>query len=255
MKIVKEPKQTTVVNRNNGIGKAITILGFTLGGVFGYRWWLNKKNATDEAGKLQDDVFTQQASAIKNAIDGAGTDEDTLFSIAPLITDWRKVLEAYSRLTTGRNLENDLSAELDAAEYKKFMDLLGYKGREKTNPKNTNSQVFTEPKASATLPMGTSVFLSWRDPKKQVINGYTEYSRYPFYPIKFPRPKILPKKAAKLGVVVGSRKLSYGNGNVSIMLIQVRFSNGKNMWFREPDLGKFFTAVKGVSGINNVTIA
>jgi hypothetical protein len=96
-----------------------------------YFWNKSKReqDAQSSAERLQGDIYTQQAALIRNAIAGAGTDEEALFKVAPQITNWSLVAKAYQTLTQGGNIEQDLSADLSADEYKYFMSLLAVKGR------------------------------------------------------------------------------------------------------------------------------
>ena len=84
---------------------------------------------------MQNDVFTQQAAIIHNAVAGLGTDTKALYDVAPKITDWAKVSAAYTALTKGANIEDDLSGDLDAEEYKYFMSLIQVKGRSQVQGK------------------------------------------------------------------------------------------------------------------------
>ena len=92
-------------------------------------------NQNDQAAQLQNDVFTQQAAIIHNAVAGLGTDTKALYDVAPKITDWAKVSAAYTALTKGANIEDDLSGDLDAEEYKYFMSLIQVKGRSQVQGK------------------------------------------------------------------------------------------------------------------------
>lgn len=106
-----------------------------VGGAYMYNRSRADNNQNNQAAQLQTDVFTQQAAIIHNAIAGLGTDTKALFDVAPKITDWVKVSAAYTALTKGANIEDDLSGDLDAQEYKYFMSLIQVKGRSQVQGK------------------------------------------------------------------------------------------------------------------------
>jgi hypothetical protein len=107
-------------------------LALLIAGGAGFFFWNKSKKDADaqtSAQALQGNIFTQQAAIIRNALEGAGTDEEALYAVAPKITDWALVAKAYASLTQGGNIEQDLSGDLTAEEYKYFMNLLAVKGR------------------------------------------------------------------------------------------------------------------------------
>lgn len=217
-------------------------------GTVGFFWWRNKK-AQAQAALLQNDVFTQQASALRNAMDGPGTNEKLIFDTIPLITDFSKVAAAYKNLTKGGNLEKDLSDELSAEDYQKVMALLQYKGRTKGNTgAGASSNVFiADTPGIKDWPIGTDITLNWNGKRGLVaqIFGYLDIMRYPSSPIVFKRPADY-QKIQKFGKIKGFKEVTYGTGKTKVIVVQVVANNGQNWWFRQFDLAKFIVAAPKV---------
>lgn len=231
-----------------------------IAGVGGFFWWRNKK-AQAQAALLQNDVPTQQASALRNAMDGPGTNEAKIFKVIPQITDFAKVAAAYKNLTKGGNLETDLAAELSTEDYNKVMQLLQFKGRTKGNTgagDASNVFVANHP-GPKDLPVGSKVHLLWNGKRGLVpeIFLYLDVLRYPSSPVVTKRPA--DYKPKHFGTVKGFKEISYGTGNTKMVLVNVIADNGQNFWVRIVDLGKLVTqtppkpkTLKGILGSNSV---
>lgn len=128
------PKQNGAIDY---VFKGALVVGLFFGGRWAYRkWQSNKQN--DAAGG---DPNIQAAMEIHQAIDGAGTSEKVLFSIAGSITDWSSVSKAYRKLYN-TNMTDDLKGDLSSADYKKFMNIynLGQKNSDGT-PKTSKNVI------------------------------------------------------------------------------------------------------------------
>lgn len=225
-------------NTSNQLFKAVMATAVLFGGYFAIKSSKKKADAKDQASTLQDDIFTQQASLIRNALETFPIRVQRIWDVAAQIRDWGKVVAAYSRLTGGRNIESDLRSKLSTFDYNKFMDILQRKGKEQAKP---NSSVLNEPAKSTQIPIGTKVFLSWphKSPTKTSIQSFLSYERFPWNPIVINRPTKLPEKPTQLGTAIGARLFTFKDSPESVMLIQVRTMNGQILWFRQRDLGKF----------------
>lgn len=122
------PSKKTVIKESVAseftAGKALfytLLIGGTIVGVGYLSKKMGQQNASND---LIDDVNVQLATRIRNALTPnwlkGGTDEAALFAVAPLISDFNKVSAAYAKLY-GRNLTQDLDAELDPSELQQFL--------------------------------------------------------------------------------------------------------------------------------------
>lgn len=128
------PKQNGAVDY---VFKGALIVGLFFGGRWAYRKWQANKN-NDAAGG---DPNIQAAMEIHQAIDGPGTAEKVLFSVASTIGDWSAVSKAYRQLYH-TNMTDDLKGDLSSEDYKKFMNIynLGQKNADGT-PKNSKNVI------------------------------------------------------------------------------------------------------------------
>lgn len=120
------------------IGSALFFGLLVVGGIaYGGKLFADS-GAQNEAGQLQDNAFTQWAARVKNLIDGYTSDADIneLLKIASQITDWTKVVSAYSILTKGSNLNDDISSAMGRDAYAVFLENLKMKGRPATKSGN-----------------------------------------------------------------------------------------------------------------------
>lgn len=128
------------------IGGAVVVGG----GLYARSEWI-KYRQKEESKKIGTSPEHQAASKLANGFNPSGsswlkdvdsTNEGIIFSAAKEIAekgyDWAKVVQAYSNLY-GRNLGEDLKAELDADEYDKFFNIinLAKKDLTKTSPAYT----------------------------------------------------------------------------------------------------------------------
>lgn len=232
------------------------ILVLTGGGYF--LWNRSQKNANAEASAsaLQGDIFTRQAAIIRNAITGFGTDEKALFDVAQQITDWPKVVKAYSAITKGGNIEADLSADLTAPEYNIFMDYLQYKGRA-AGTTGTKATVFINPSTPPTnLPAGSSVYLNWNSSLQGQITRVNVYADPTDYPLKtlYVVPRPIDATPKLFGKVTQFKSVEYAGTATRVNMVQVH--NGSRLvWVRVWDIGKFSVAIKGLGSTKKIQIA
>lgn len=228
----------------------------------GYFLWNNaRKNAAAQqsAAALQGDIFTRQAAMIRNAISGVGTDEEALFEVAKQITDWPKVVKAYSELTKGGNIEADLSADLSADEYNLFMDYLQYMGRAAGSggSGSAKAQVFIKTSnAPSNLPIGSTVYLNWNSSLQGQITSVKVYADPGDYPLKplYTVPRPIDTTPKTFGKVVQFKDVEYSNSSTKVKLVQVH--NGQRLvWVRVFDIGKFYTPVKGLASVPKIQFA
>ncbi len=107
--------------------KALTAV-FVVGGSYATwqfiikpKWQKYKKDQENE--KVFTDPNAQQASILRQAIIGSGTDEASIMKIAMKITDWKAVQKSYQKIT-GNNLNEDLKGDLSSKEYNRFLSIV-----------------------------------------------------------------------------------------------------------------------------------
>lgn len=235
------------------------LLILTGGGYFLWNRSQKQAAAQQSAAALQGDIYTRQAAIIRNAIAGVGSDEEALFEVAKQITDWAKVVKAYSALTSGGNIEADLSDDLSSTDYNKFMDLLQYKGRDGGDggSGSAKAQVFVKVATPpSNLPVGASVYMNWNSSLQGAIKQVKVFADPADYPLKTlyvtPRPANTTPKL--FGKVVQFKDVSYANGSTTVKLVQIH--NGQRLvWVRIFDIGKFYTPVKGLSSVPQITFS
>lgn len=117
---------------NKGVLDKLIAAGLIVGGV----WYGNKLykdwRAKREGDKAGGDPNIQAATEIHQAIDGSGTSEKVLFSLATNIKDWKEVSKAYRKLYPGKDMLTDIKGDLDPADYKKFMNIYNLSQTDKT---------------------------------------------------------------------------------------------------------------------------
>jgi len=107
--------------------KALTAV-FVVGGSFVTwqfiikpKWQKYKRDQENE--KIFTDPNAQQASVLRQAIIGSGTDEASIMKMAKQITDWKAVQKSYQKLT-GNSLNEDLKGDLSSREYNLFLSIV-----------------------------------------------------------------------------------------------------------------------------------
>jgi len=85
------------------------------------QWQKYKRDHENE--KIFTNSSSRQASILRQAIIGTGTDEDAIMRMAKQITDWNAVQNSYQKLT-GNNLNEDLKDDLSSKEYNQFMSIV-----------------------------------------------------------------------------------------------------------------------------------
>jgi len=101
---------------------------FIVGGSYaGWRFWLKpyleKRKENKENDRVLTDPSSKYASLLQQAMIGVGTDNKTLFMVAPKIKDWKAVQKSYKKLT-GNNLNEDLKDDLSSTDYRLFIDIV-----------------------------------------------------------------------------------------------------------------------------------
>lgn len=91
--------------------------------LWGGKKFYNQWRVNQQEKKAADDPATQQAIKLRTAMEGAGTDEKTIFETAKEITDWEAVTTAYRNLYQA-NVTEDLKDDLSAEEYQKFFNII-----------------------------------------------------------------------------------------------------------------------------------
>jgi len=84
-------------------------------------WQKYKRDQENE--KIFTDPNAQQASVLRQAIIGTGTDERAVMDMARKITDWKAVQKSYQKLT-GNSLNEDLKGDLSSSEYNLFLSIV-----------------------------------------------------------------------------------------------------------------------------------
>lgn len=107
--------------------KALTAV-FVVGGSYATwrfmikpQWQKYKQNKENE--KIFTDPNAQQASVLRQAIIGVGTDENAVMKMAHQITNWKAVQQSYQKLT-GNSLNEDLKGDLSSKEYNLFISIV-----------------------------------------------------------------------------------------------------------------------------------
>ena len=136
---------------NFNFAKGITLLLGAAGVFVAYNYFANKAEATNQSGQTQNDIFTQQATTIKNLIEGWTTNADVekIIVVAAQITDFGKVTAAYNKLTNGDNLEDKISSSMTPEQYQRFITALNKRGAF-----SNSADVVTRP---APIPTGLKV--------------------------------------------------------------------------------------------------
>ena len=121
--------------------KGATILIGAAGIGIAYYYLSGKANAQNQSGQVQNDAFTQWATSLKNLIDGWTSNDEVeeMIKIAGQITDFAKVSAAYVNLTSGAILLDDISSNMDADQYQRFLTNLNKKGSQ-SNAKNITTK-------------------------------------------------------------------------------------------------------------------
>ena len=101
--------------------------------LWGGKKFYNQWRTNQQEKKAGDDPATQQAIKFRTAMEGAGTDEKTVFETAKEITDWDAVTKAYRNLYN-TNLTEDLKDDLSAEEYQKFFNIINLTQKSSNKP-------------------------------------------------------------------------------------------------------------------------
>lgn len=113
---IPEHKKDTIIDYAVKGGLLLLLL-------WGGKKFYNQWRTNQQEKKAGDDPATQQAIKFRTAMEGAGTDEKTIFETAKEITDWDAVTKAYRNLYN-TNLTEDLKDDLSAEEYQKFFNII-----------------------------------------------------------------------------------------------------------------------------------
>ena len=102
---------------------AFVVGGSYAGWKFLLKPYLDKRRENKENNKVLSDPNTKLASLLQQAIIGVGTDNKTVFLVAPKIKDWKAVQKSYKKLT-GNNLNEDLKDDLSSSNYRRFIEIV-----------------------------------------------------------------------------------------------------------------------------------
>jgi len=123
---------TTVKNLDDLKSRALTTLFYVGGSYAMWRFLIKpawqKYRLNQENNKVFTNKEAQQASILRQAIIGAGTDENAIMRMARQITDWKAVQKSYNKLT-GNNLNEDLKDDLSSSEYNLFITIVNRNSR------------------------------------------------------------------------------------------------------------------------------
>lgn len=126
-KKVISSKLTRVKDLDDLKSRSLTALFYVGGSYAAWRFLLKpawkKYKQKLENEKIFTDPNAQQASILRKAIIGAGTDEKAIMQMARKITDWKAVQKSYNKLT-GNNLNEDLKSDLSSKDYNLFLSIV-----------------------------------------------------------------------------------------------------------------------------------
>ena len=132
--------------------RGITAGGILVGGLLlgGLGWLIYKKVDSHFKTKRRkrftkgaaDSIEKQQAIDIYNALDGGGTNEEIVFSIARQIKDWDKVVEEYNAMLDNKgDILADLHSDLNSEEMQKFWDIIRLNKQKATGQSSTGVKI------------------------------------------------------------------------------------------------------------------
>ena len=226
---------------NFNFAKGATLLIGAAGVFVAYQYFANKAEATNQSGQTQNDIFTQQATTIKNLIEGWTTNADVekIIVVAAQITDFGKVTAAYNKLTNGDNLEDKISSNMNPEQYQRFITALNKRGAF-----SNSADVVTRP---APIPTGLKVgdaLLINNDTLN--INLYRNSSDYGTGKIYFAIAKNVPQKPV---IFLGAETKEYTSARppIKALLYKVKLATGTIVYIRAADIRKK-AAVSGLNG-------
>jgi len=135
--------------------KGVLIVGAVWGAKKIYDKWQHDKAEN----KTGDDPATQQAMALRSAMNPSGfewlrnadgTNEDAIFATAKAMTDLDAVIKAYRQLYSGGSLMDDLKREMKPESYTRFLNIFKFndKPHQTANQQATNKVVVTKAKTN-----------------------------------------------------------------------------------------------------------
>ncbi|MES2379855.1 MAG: hypothetical protein V4538_02365 [Bacteroidota bacterium] len=195
-----------------------------------------EKSAQDAAGNIQGDDNTRLASQFKALIGDKWfgfPQRDKILELAKTVTDWKKVVDAYSLLNKGDNLEEDIRGILFPSQFEQFLINLNVKARQQNNNKTSVQQPVAAPKG---LVKGVTQ-IKINNANNDVF-GLKDRLNY-----GTGKNDIRFSKGANLAPVVflDSVLHTYINGGkpFSVQLFKIALlSNKAEYWVREPDILK-----------------
>lgn len=241
--------QNDAPNKSSGLNLTIVLIVLGLAGGSYYLYTKGKADdaAKGQAGQLQDDIFTKQASEFKKLIGRwfQFANNAEIIKLAKQVTNWGKVNAAYATLYKGESLEDSIRNALNDVDYKNFIFALNQKGL----PANKNGVVIKPAPTPTGLIKGQSLI--------KVNNAANDVLAYKItatygtgnFDFKF-------FKGLKYDNVtfVNATIAEYTNtGKIfSALLYQVKFKNGSLYWVRAADFVKqpAAPALKALQGFN-----
>jgi hypothetical protein len=226
---------------NFNFAKGATLLIGAAGVFVAYNYFANKAEATNQSGQTQNDIFTQQATTIKNLLDGWTSNDDIekIIIVAAQITDFVKVTMAYNKLTNGDNLEDKISSEMSPEQYQRFITALNKRGAS-----SNSADVVTR---AAPIPQGLKVgdkILINND--TQNVNLYRNSNDYGTGKIYFAVAKNVPQQPVTfLGAEI--KEYTSARPPIKVLVYKVRLVTGTIVYIRAADIRK----KAAVSGLNS----
>lgn len=222
--------------------KGITLLLGATGVFVAYNYFANKAKATNQSGQTQNDIFTQQATTIKNLIEGWTSDSDVekIIVIAAQVTDWSKVTVAYNKLTNGENLEEQISSNMTPEQYNRFITALNKRGAQ-----SNSADVVTRP---APIPTGLKIGDKLLINNETInVNLYKNSSDYGTGKIYFAIAKKVPQQPVTF---LGAETKEYTSARppIKATLYKVKLASGTIVYIRAADIRKK-TAVNGIDDL------
>lgn len=227
--------------------KGATILIGVAGVGFAYYYLSGKANAQNQAGQVQNDAFTQWATALKNLIDGWTSQDDVkeMIKIAAQITDFAKVSAAYVNLTGGAILLDDISENMEPAEYQQFLTNLNKQGAG-SNAKDITTKPIVPP--TGLVPNVSKIFIN---NKTKNVGLYLKSDDY-----GTGRVGLVFGKGANLAPVtfLAAEEKKYNDARPPFVgkVYKVKLNTGKIYYISANDIVK--KAINGIEQNNNAAL-
>ena len=143
-----------------------------------------------EENKSADDINTQQAVLMIDAVKWWGGDKRVIMNLANQGFDFEKVSESYTKLTGGKHLIDDIRSKLSSDELTSFMNIIKDKSTAKKQASKDGKKVATETSLPSTTGYHDSAILgkviqcandtkAWNPERKNwLTGGYKELKSF-----------------------------------------------------------------------------